>query len=131
MADLLMSLDESQFSAFKAGDEKTLTTLFRAHYDKLVAKAGEALGSDLEHFSGRVALQATMVTWARRADFGNANGMVSAWEEAIREEAAQQQRRHAALHHGSSSSSKAAHITVMSTDEAVAQLQSALHPRTG
>lgn len=128
MADQLIALDESQFSSFKAGDEKVLTSLFRANYDRLVAAATEELGDELAHFSGRVAMQATLVTWQRRGDFGNAVGLSSAWKEAVQEESAQQQRRHAALHHHPTSSSAAPHITVMSEDEAVAQLQSALHP---
>lgn len=129
MTDLLLSLDPAQFSALKSGDEAALTAVFRANYDALVASAKSALGPELDHFSGRVAVQATLDTWQRRDSISNATGLSASWAEAIREEAGQQQRRHAALHtrEGAQSSGKS-HVHVPSVDEAVAQLHAALHP---
>lgn len=127
MTDLLQSLDPAQFSAFKSGDDAALTALFRTHYDALLTLARSALGPDLEHFSGRVAVQATMDTWQQRATISTAAGLSASWEDAIREEAAQQKRRHASLHQRDGSATLS-HIQVPTVDEAVAQLNAAMHP---
>ncbi|MBL0172065.1 MAG: FecR domain-containing protein [Gemmatimonadaceae bacterium] len=128
MADQLQPLDSAQFTAFKGGDEKALTGVFRSQYDTLVAQAREALGPELAHFGGRVAQQAMLGTWARRAEFDSAAGLMSALQEAIVGESGQQRRRHAALHTRQGGASHAPHVSAMSADEAAAKLMEALHP---
>lgn len=127
MTEFLQSLDPAQFAAMKGGDEKVLIALFRTHYETLVSKAREALGPDIAHFSGRVAIQSTLDTWQRRATISNAAGFTSTWEQAIREEAALQARRHAAVRQHETSKS-ASHVSIPNVDDAVAQLTTALHP---
>ena len=127
MADQLQPLDSAQFTAFKAGDETALTGIYRLQYGAMVARAREALGPELGHFSGRVAQQAMLGTWPRRAEFDSAAGLTSALQEAIVGEVAQQRRRHAALH-ARKGAAQAAHVSVLSADEAVAKLLEALHP---
>jgi ferric-dicitrate binding protein FerR (iron transport regulator) len=127
MADQLQPLDSAQFSAFKAGDEAALTAYFRTQYDGLLGHAREALGTELAHFSGRVAQQAMLGTWARRAEFSSASGLMSALQEAVVGEAAQQRRRHAALHARQGAGAKA-HVAPLSADEAVQKMLADLHP---
>lgn len=128
MADQLQPIDAAQFTALKSGDEQALTAVFRSRYDSLVAQAREALGPDLAHFSGRVAQQAMLGVWSRRAEFESSLGMTSALQEAVVGEAAQQRRRHAALHTRQGGASHAPHVSAMSADEAVQKLLEGLHP---
>ena len=127
MADSMQPLDPAQFTAFTAGDEQALARLYRAQYDGLLAAAGEALGPDLAHFSGRVAQRAMLAIWQGRGQFQNVDGLTSALREATLEEATVQRRKHSALHHGHASGDRKSHVSALSADQAVAQLLSELH----
>jgi len=127
MADLLQHPDLTQFTAFTAGDEHALVTIYRTQYDALLDQARDALGPELAHFSGRVAQQAMLATWEHRARYTNVAELTSALGVSIREEAARQRRKHVALHHGASSASKAPHVAIPTADEAVDRLMAELH----
>ena len=128
MADQLQPLDNAQFVAFKSGDENALTGAYRTQYDTLVAHARDALGPELAHFSGRVAQQAMLGTWARRADFDTAPALAAALQAAVVGEAAQQRRRHAALHARHGGAPQTPHLSAISAEEATTRMLEALHP---
>ncbi len=125
-----MSTDLSALSAavaarFGDGDEDALITIFRQQYEGLLAKAGEALGSDLAHFRGRVAEKAMLDAWKERARLKDPAALASFLKTAIDEEGAIQRSKSAALHrHGPGSS----HISVPGVEEAVSQLRTLLRP---
>ncbi len=125
----LIAPSAEQFTAFSSGNETVLTTVFRERYDALIAMAKEALGTDLEHFSGRVAQQAMLSAWTSRASIQNPTGLMSFIANAVRTEAAHQTRKHAALHHGGSGSAPR-HIVVPSADQAVTEMMATLHAPT-
>ena len=126
MADSMQTLDPAQFSAFTSGDEQALARFYRSQYNSLVATAGEALGADLVHFSGRVAQKATHVAWYNRAQFKSPDDLAAALRATIQDEAAIQRRKSSALHHGHNPDRKA-HVSVPTIDEAVDQLLAGLH----
>jgi len=127
MADSMQSLDPAQFSAFTSGDEQALTRFYRSNYDGLVKTAGDALGADLVHFSGKVAQKAMQVTWYNRAQFKNIDDVKSALHQTIQEEAAIQRRNSSALHNGHASTDRKAHVSVATVDQAVQDLVASLH----
>ena len=126
MADSMQSLDPAQFNAFTSGDEQGLASFYRSQYSGLVATAGEALGADLVHYSGRVAQRATHLAWYNRAQFKNAADLTAALRTTILDEAAIQKRKSLALHHGHGVDRKS-HVSVPTVDEAVEQLLAGLH----
>jgi ferric-dicitrate binding protein FerR (iron transport regulator) len=114
-------------SPITPAEELELTTSYRTHYGALLAHARTSLGSDLEHFSGRIAQQAMLSTWARRAEFSSPDGFMAALLEAVNGEAATQRRKHAALHQHEGSAKRTPHVATLTTDEAVAELVATLH----
>jgi len=108
-------------------EEHELTTSYRAHYDVLLAQAREALGGEIEHFSGKVAQQAMLVTWTRRAEFTTPDEFTAALMEATKGEAATQRRKHAALHSREGTAKRTPHVTTLTADEAVAKLVATVH----
>ncbi len=118
-----------QFSALLSGNETMLAAVFRDRYDALIVMAKEALGPDLEHFSGRVAQQAMLSGWSNRATFQNPTGLMSHIADAVRAEAAHQTRKHAALHQRSGGAAPK-HVAVPSAEQAVTELLASLHAPT-
>ena len=116
-----------QFLALTKGDETTLATVYRERYPALISIAKDSLGADLTHFSGRVVQQAMLSTWARRATFENAIGLVSFLAEAVREESTMQKKKHASLRQREGAAVAPSHITIPTADEAVAQLRATMH----
>lgn len=115
-----------QFTAFSSGNEAMLATVFRERYDALVAMAKEALGADLEHYSGRVAQQAMLSAWTNRASLENPTGLMSNIASAVQKEAGLQIRKHAALHQRGAGAAPR-HVVVPSAEEAVTELMATLH----
>lgn len=127
MADSMQSLDPAQFSAFTSGDEQALAHFYRSHYDGLIKTAGDALGADLGHFSGKVVQKAMQVTWYNRAQFKSISDVSAALHQTIQEEAAIQKRKSSALHHGHAPTERKAHVSVPTVDQAVQDLVASLH----
>ena len=103
-----------------------LATVFRERYDALIAMAKEALGADLEHYSGRVAQQAMRSAWTNRASLENPTGLMSNIASAVQREAGLQIRKHAALHQRGAGVAPR-HVAVPSAEEAVTELMAMLH----
>lgn len=114
-------------SPMTPAEELELTASYHTHYDALIAQAREALGGDLEHFSGKIAQQAMLATWMRRAEFPAPDGFKAALADALEGEAATQKRKHSALHQREGSAKRAPHVATLTADEAVAQLVATLH----
>lgn len=108
-------------------EEQELTTTYRAHYDALLKHSREALGHDLEHFSGKIAQQAMLATWAHRTTFTTPDAFSEALRDAVKDEAATQRRKHSALHQREGSTPRTPHVATLSADEAVVQLLATLH----
>jgi ferric-dicitrate binding protein FerR (iron transport regulator) len=125
MTVVLLTPEPAVVSRFASGDENALVTLYRQEFDGLLAAAGEALGSDLTHYRGKVAHKAMLDAWQTRERFQNPTALAAFLEEAVRHEAAIQKRKHAALHHRHGD--VAAHIAVPQVDEAVRILMDELH----
>ena len=113
-------------SPMTPAEELELTTSYRTHYDALLAQALDALGGDLEHFSGKIAQQAMLATWRRRAEFTAPAAFTAALADAVKDEAATQRRKHAALHQREGTAKVAPHVATLTVDEAVAQLVATL-----
>jgi len=127
MADLSQPAAGARTSPITPADELALTQSYRAHYDTLLTQAREALGGELEHFSGKIAQQAMLATWMRRAEFTAPGGFDAALHEAVKSEAVTQRRKHAALHQRDPGATRAPHVKTLTADEAIAQLVAALH----
>lgn len=122
---VLPTPDAGVVSRFASGDENALVTLYRHEYDDMLAAAGEYLGQELSHFRARVAHKAMLDSWHARERFRNAVAFSAFLEEAVRQESDIQRRKHAALHHREGRS--AAHVSVMSVDDAVEALLAEVH----
>lgn len=125
MSTVLPTPEASLSTRFVSGDENALVTIYRQEYDSLLAAAREKLGSELAHFSGRVAHKAMLDTWQARERFQNPVALSAFLEEAVRQETDIQRRKHAALHHREGQTRS--HVTVPSVEEAVEHLLAELH----
>ena len=124
MSNLSIAATAPSVPLITATDELELTRTYREHYGSLLAQAQEALGSDLEHFSGKIAQRAMLGVWPGRAKFTTLYAFDAALHEAVRGEAAVQRQKHAALHQRGGS--RVPHVVPLSSDEAVAQLVAVL-----
>lgn len=127
MADVKQPAGVALSQPYTPTVERELTDSYRAHYDSLLTQAREALGPELAHFSGKMAQQAMLATFARRTEFATPQSFDGALHEAVLDEAATQRRKHAALHQREGTSPRAPHVAPLSADEAVAQLLATLH----
>lgn len=125
MTDLSNVAAAPSVSPISAADELELTQMYRQRYGELIAEAKEALGGELEHYSGKIAQQAMLDAWARRAEFTVPGAFDGALHDAIRAAAAVQRQKHAALHQRGGA--RVPHVAPLSTDQAVAQLVAVLH----
>lgn len=125
MTDLSNVAAAPSVSPISAADELELTQMYRQRYGELIAEAKEALGGELEHYSGKIAQQAMLDAWARRSEFTVPGAFDGALHDAIRAAAAVQRQKHAALHQRGGA--RVPHVAPLSTDQAVAQLVAVLH----
>jgi ferric-dicitrate binding protein FerR (iron transport regulator) len=125
MTVVLPTPEPAVVTRFASGDENALVALYRHEFDGLLEAAGEALGSDLAHYRGKVAHKAMLDTWEARERFQNPAAFAAFLEEAVRQEAGIQKRKHAALHHRHGDVQ--AHVSVPGIDDAVRRLIDELH----
>ncbi|WP_310571912.1 FecR domain-containing protein [Gemmatimonas sp.] len=125
MADLSNVAAPPSTSPMSAADELELTRMYRERYPDLVAEAKDALGSELEHYSGKIAQQGVLDAWPHRAEYSVPGAFDGALHDAIRAAAAVQRQKHAALHQRGGA--RVPHLAPLSTDDAVAQLVAHLH----
>ena len=84
MTVVLPTPEPAVVSRFASGDENALVTLYRQEFDGLLAAAGEALGSVLTHYRGKVAHKAMLDAWQTRERFQNPTALAAFLEEAVR-----------------------------------------------
>lgn len=126
MAVALPTPDAAVVSRFTTGDQAALTTVYRQLYDGLAARAGEVLPAELATFRGRVAERAMLSAWQSRERFASPMNLVDYLDDAIQAESDVQRRKHASL--SRKGGGAASHVTMLSTDDAVAKLLEALSP---
>ena len=126
MADLSNAAAAPKASPMTAADELELTRMYRERYNDLMAQAKDALGGELEHYSGKIAQQAMLDAWARRAEYTVPGAFDGVLSDAVRAAAAVQRQKHAALHQRGGA--RVPHnVAPLSVDEAVAKLVATLH----
>jgi len=90
MADVKQPAGVALSQPYAPTVERELTDSYRAHYDSLLTQARDALGPELAHFSGKMAQQAMLATFARRTEFATPQSFDDALHEAVLDEAATQ-----------------------------------------
>ena len=115
MSNLSIAATAPSVPLITATDELELARTYREHYGSLLAQAQEALRSDLEHYSGKIAQRAMLGVWPGRAKFTTFHAFDAALHEAVRGEAAVQRQKHAALHQRGGN--RVPHVVPLSSDE--------------
>ena len=125
MTDLLNAATAPSEPTVGGADELELVRSYRERYPTLLTQAKSALGGELEHYGGKIAQQAMLDAWSRRAELSRPGSFDAALREEIRSGAAVQRQKHSALHQRGGA--RVPHVAPLSTDAAVAQLLAVLH----